>query len=419
MLHKNFLLSSLFLLTGVLLILASCTPSPQFGSPGASIITGEAAMPAQCFSCEAGEANPPAYVLVYGGESGKLEATSTLNCDGTFSVATNGQASSVVYVVRQNVTNPDQYMVLKKGIDRSSGDIGLIDAHTTAQVMIWEQVNVANVPDFTVFNAAHYSKYEWRWSFDADLVNELSLGVEDIPGLAIEEAEQYGELLSAVQSAIDSCSDPQLPGGQALALARLVADALFGGICRPCGPAFGSPGGNQTPPPTNLCVPVPKVNFDFTVLPPSNGNGMTVKFINKSTPLESTENPITYTWDFGDESTSNELNPTHTYDGNGPYQVTLTASNLCGSDTVTLQVERLVQLFGSLSVTKVEEPLNNGGPAGGWEFKLLGSDDNDVATFTLSTQNNWTWESGPLPLGTYTIVETTSLSGWTTTVAVT
>jgi len=43
----------------------------------------------------------------------------------------------------------------------------------------------------------------------------------------------------------------------------------------------------------------------------------------------------TYTWDFGDGTTSSEENPTHTYTTPGNYTVTLTATNDCGSDNTT------------------------------------------------------------------------------------
>jgi PKD repeat protein len=48
-------------------------------------------------------------------------------------------------------------------------------------------------------------------------------------------------------------------------------------------------------------------------------------------------NAGTFTWDFGDGTTSNSLNPSHTYQNPGLYTVSLIASGgACGSDTVTL-----------------------------------------------------------------------------------
>lgn len=45
--------------------------------------------------------------------------------------------------------------------------------------------------------------------------------------------------------------------------------------------------------------------------------------------------PSAWSWDFGDGGTSTAQNPSHTYDVAGTYSVTLTASNACGSDTIT------------------------------------------------------------------------------------
>lgn len=52
-----------------------------------------------------------------------------------------------------------------------------------------------------------------------------------------------------------------------------------------------------------------------------------------------TAGATSYAWDFGDGSPiSTEANPTHTYAAGGQYQVTLTATNACGSKAVTLDV---------------------------------------------------------------------------------
>jgi Zn-dependent metalloprotease len=47
---------------------------------------------------------------------------------------------------------------------------------------------------------------------------------------------------------------------------------------------------------------------------------------------------VTYSWDFGDGSTSTDVNPAHTYTGTGPYTVTLVVNNGSCSETITQQV---------------------------------------------------------------------------------
>ena len=58
-----------------------------------------------------------------------------------------------------------------------------------------------------------------------------------------------------------------------------------------------------------------------------------VVFTNSST--DATE----YSWDFGDGNVSDEENPTHTFATNGTYTVSLTATNPCGSATITEDIE--------------------------------------------------------------------------------
>ena len=67
-----------------------------------------------------------------------------------------------------------------------------------------------------------------------------------------------------------------------------------------------------------------------------SANGLTAAFTNTS------QNASTFLWNFGDGSTSNEANPTHTYDAPGTYTVSLTATNECGASTI----EKTVVLSG-------------------------------------------------------------------------
>ncbi|MFK7808980.1 MAG: PKD domain-containing protein, partial [Saprospiraceae bacterium] len=83
--------------------------------------------------------------------------------------------------------------------------------------------------------------------------------------------------------------------------------------------------GNNTITQTDYIVvnTVPVGSFTSTV------TGSLVTFENNSI------NATSYSWNFGDGNTSESTNPTHTYDGDGTYTVTLIATNNCGSVTVT------------------------------------------------------------------------------------
>ncbi|MBD3299020.1 MAG: PKD domain-containing protein [candidate division Zixibacteria bacterium] len=76
-------------------------------------------------------------------------------------------------------------------------------------------------------------------------------------------------------------------------------------------------------PPCTETTPV----ADFSGSPTSGDAPLTVSFSDLST-----NNPDTWSWDFGDGGTSTAQNPSYEYTTAGTYTVTLTASNCAGSD---------------------------------------------------------------------------------------
>jgi PKD repeat protein len=69
---------------------------------------------------------------------------------------------------------------------------------------------------------------------------------------------------------------------------------------------------------------------DFSASPTSGDAPLAVSFTDSSTG-----SPTSWSWDFGDGTTSTAQNPDHTYTSPGTYTVSLTASNVTGSDTKT------------------------------------------------------------------------------------
>jgi len=88
-----------------------------------------------------------------------------------------------------------------------------------------------------------------------------------------------------------------------------------------------NPAGQNTSTQTNYITvnAAPTAGFTTTMA------GTTVTFNNTTT------NANSYAWDFGDGGSSNEANPVHTYSTDGVYNVTLTATNDCGSTNVNGQ----------------------------------------------------------------------------------
>lgn len=76
-------------------------------------------------------------------------------------------------------------------------------------------------------------------------------------------------------------------------------------------------------------APKPPVSA-FYATKTSGKSPLAVKFIDKST-----NNPTSWSWSFGDGSTSNVQNPVHIYTKKGTYTVTLKVTNSAGSNTLT------------------------------------------------------------------------------------
>jgi len=100
----------------------------------------------------------------------------------------------------------------------------------------------------------------------------------------------------------------------------------------------------DTPEPS---IPVVEPTAKFRAIIPDTPLPVQVTFIN-----ESTGNPTTWSWNFGDGTTSTEQHPTHTYTNPGTYLVTLTASNSFGGNTTTAPI--VIELRSE--PTPTEEP---------------------------------------------------------------
>jgi PKD repeat protein len=105
--------------------------------------------------------------------------------------------------------------------------------------------------------------------------------------------------------------------------------------------------------------------------------------------------PLDYLWDFGDGAgTSTEVNPSYTYPQAGTYNVTLTATNAWGSDSVS----HPVTVEGPADVMHVHDIRLRYQDRGGGRYLVLGSvrildqDNQRVAGATVSAE--WTLPNG-------------------------
>jgi PKD repeat protein len=83
-----------------------------------------------------------------------------------------------------------------------------------------------------------------------------------------------------------------------------------------------------------------ELEADFTASPRSGAAPLTVDFTDTSSG-----DPTSWEWDFGDYVTSDDQNPTHTYQTEGTYTVTLTVENAGDSDEVIK--EDYIEVSGS------------------------------------------------------------------------
>jgi PKD repeat protein len=90
----------------------------------------------------------------------------------------------------------------------------------------------------------------------------------------------------------------------------------------------------------NGCTAAASATVNTVLLPPVTG--FTADVTEGCAPLTvvftdtSTNNPVSWTWDFGDGNTASDQNPTHTFTDPGTYTVELTATNVDGSDSETM-----------------------------------------------------------------------------------
>jgi PKD repeat protein len=116
---------------------------------------------------------------------------------------------------------------------------------------------------------------------------------------------------------------------------------------------------------------------DFTVDPATGTTPLTVAFTDQSSG-----SPTSWRWDFGDGTSSPSQNPTHVYADAGTYTVSLTATNVAGSDTATK---------AAVTATQPQAPTADFSATpttGGAPLDVVFSDRSQGST------TSWSWEFG-------------------------
>ena len=113
------------------------------------------------------------------------------------------------------------------------------------------------------------------------------------------------------------------------------------------------------------------------------GNGFQRKF-------SARQNTSSYSWDFGDGTTSTKANPTHTYSDTGTYQVTLIANGSNCADTQTKQVTIRCRADAGFTISSLDnerdfdanERANSASSTYHWDF---GDGSTDTGAYVRNT----------------------------------
>lgn len=113
-------------------------------------------------------------------------------------------------------------------------------------------------------------------------------------------------------------------------------------------------------------IPAPAAAFDI-----EDREDGSFRFVDRST-----NEPLSWSWDFGDGNTSTEQNPVHTYTNGGTFNVCLTASNSTGSNTACQAVEVFLP------------------PAAAFDIDTIGNGTFAFNDLSTNTPLSWAWDFG-------------------------
>ena len=135
-------------------------------------------------------------------------------------------------------------------------------------------------------------------------------------------------------------------------------------------------------------LPTQTAQFTHTV------SGSTAVFSNQSSSA------YTYSWSFGDNTTSNAVNPSHTYAQNGTYTVTLTVTGPCGTSTFT-QVVTITQVGLEEHQTLNNMSLYPNPNDGAFTISFEMTQEADVQIQVLDVAGRIVWSDQPGALMVY------------------
>ncbi|RWY54198.1 PKD domain-containing protein [Mucilaginibacter gilvus] len=142
---------------------------------------------------------------------------------------------------------------------------------------------------------------------------------------------------------------------------------------------------------TNFIKVNPAPNVDFDASP-----GFITKIPNYHFAFDdkTSGNPVSWAWDFGDNSTSTQQNPGHTYADTGTYKVTLRVINRDGCDSTVVHKVQITGVPGQLYIPNAFMPAGSTS-----ELRTFVMKGSGIETWRMQIFNNWgqlVWETTKL-----------------------
>ena len=257
-----------------------------------------------------------------------------------------GPADTITYTVFGECDNPSPSTIVASGITATSVIFNIPNSCTFYwQVMASDSYEATYGPfwDFTVnLNQAPTVSVDITPNWPTTYEDLLCTGITS-DGDGDTVTVQYAFTGDYIASGSASCNF--VSPGQYICTATVPSSATSVGDTIACvmtphdGIEYGAPDSDivtviNTRPDVNITEPENNANFAVNE---------SIHFVGVASDPEN--DPLTFTWDFGDGGTSNDLNTYHTYTTEGNYTVTLTADDGTAQDTDSIDIRLWPQGF--------------------------------------------------------------------------
>ncbi|GGB68956.1 hypothetical protein GCM10007424_06150 [Flavobacterium suaedae] len=299
----------------------------------------------------------------------RATSLSISQCSGNAQLTNpNGQSipnTNLPNQVKINLQNGVNYLNVT-GADLNNVQVFTYNQQPSASKILIINVDAPGTFNWNVWNQAGIGFYQCPYI----LYNFYNTNTLNIAGNSTIEGTVFAPFADITKTVNQSNIEGQVIGKSLLQSGGEIHYAKFAPSITGCAPVAGVP-------PTSVF----NVNNTTQCLA-----GNSFEFSNGSNTggAAQPEAPITYSWDFGDGTTSTDMTPVKTYTTAGTYTVKLTATNTYGSDDETMQV--VVNEATNATVTQTTASTGSGSITK--QFTLTNSADFTSYSWTLPGQGS-------------------------------